>query len=156
MSDTWELKQLTAEDLATIEGLCQPYGAGGTVTLRRELAIALVNEVGVHRRRDLERRAVGEGVISIESIVSLRTGQPLVKITYGSVEAQLSADEAVDHAERIIEVAAGAHADAFLAWFLKTKIGVNPVGLGAILSDFRKFREQGIEAPGLEDEGEKS
>jgi hypothetical protein len=147
MSESWELKQLTAEDLGEIEGLCQPYGAEGSVTLRRDLAVSLLNEVLTQRKNDRARRLAGEGTIWIESLVSMRTGQPLVKIHYGSVEAQLSADEAIAHAGRILEVAAGAHADAFLVSFLKTRVGMDPLSMGAMLKDFRAFREQDTAGP---------
>jgi hypothetical protein len=135
------LRQLTDEDLGIVEDHCRPLDAGGTITIGRGLVIGLVNEVRAQRQRDKDRRNAGEGTIWIESLVSLRTGAPLVKLHYGSVEAQLSAAEAIAHAIRIVEVAGGAHADAFLAGFLRDKVGFDPGSLGAMLTEFRTYRE---------------
>lgn len=150
---SWELKQLTEQDLDAITELCQPFGAEGSVTLPRALAIALVDEVRQQRKRDHARREAGEGVIRIESIVSRRNGRPYVKLAYGSVEVQLSADETIAHARRLIEVAAGSWADAFLAAFVRDRLKVgDPILAGHILADFREHRETNREAP-AEDEG---
>jgi hypothetical protein len=45
------IRQLTEQDLKVIEELCKPFEFEGSVTLRKELMLSLLNEVRYHRDR---------------------------------------------------------------------------------------------------------
>jgi hypothetical protein len=127
------IRQLTAEDLAALEASAR--GADpvevSALTLR-----SLLNEIAFNRQR------AGAGVLEITSLVSLKDGKPYLTLEFGAVRIQLSADEAIAHAGRILEVAAGASADAFLVAFLRGKIGISDQQtIGALLQDFRAYRD---------------
>lgn len=84
------------------------------------------------------------GVIGVQSIVSMRTREPLVLITWGDQSGQLSPDEARQHALRILECAEAAESDAFVfGWLTRDIVGTaedERENWDRIIGEFRKFR----------------
>jgi len=76
------------------------------------------------------------------SIVSQQTGDGLVQLTWGDKKAQLTCEEARQHALVILECADAAESDACLVRFLG-KIGMEREDAVKILVDFRVFRHEG-------------
>ena len=83
----------------------------------------------------------GLNTIWVESLVSHRTGEPLVNVRWGQENGQLSRDEAIQLAHQLIEAAEAAVSDAFLMQFLMQKVGAEPQAAVSILSEFRQFRD---------------
>lgn len=138
------IRQLTDAELQAVAGLCEPYFAQGPVVLKRDIVLSLLNEVTYHRK---QKQA---GVLEITSIVSMRDKKSYVQLHLGNTDIQLSTAEAIEHARRLLHVAAGADADAFLVWFLRDRVGIEDQNkANAVLQDFREFRrtQLGQEAP---------
>lgn len=93
-------------------------------------------------------------MINIASIVSHRTGEPKVVLKWGKEEGQLTPEEAIAHASRIIEVAAGATIDAQIVRWGSEKLGVERTQVSALLQSFRKWREGVLPSMTLNIEGE--
>jgi hypothetical protein len=84
----------------------------------------------------------GKNVIMITSLISHRTRKPRIDIQLGELHTQMDADAAVKIARDILEVAAGAYADAFLFHFLGEKIGVDETRAAQIIPEFRAYRDE--------------
>lgn len=82
------------------------------------------------------------GVIWVESILSHRDGQPKINLRWGNQMAQMTPDEAREHAHGIVRCADAAESDAFLFKFFSDKIGANAAMAGQILVEFRAFRTE--------------
>lgn len=81
--------------------------------------------------------------IWVETIVSHRTGEPIVQIDWYDHTGQLSPADARQLAMQLLDAAAVAETDAFLCRFCKEKIGMDaPEEYGKILAEFRKYREE--------------
>jgi hypothetical protein len=66
---------------------------------------------------------------------------PFVKLTWGDQTAVMTPAEAIQHAVRIIEVAANSEGDAAFIRFVKERIGITePEKLSEIMRDFRAMR----------------
>ena len=79
--------------------------------------------------------------IWVETLVSHRTGEPVVQISWYDHIGQFSPADARQLAQQLNEAAAIAENDAFLCAFLRDKIGLEPEAYGQILVEFRKYRE---------------
>jgi hypothetical protein len=101
------IRQLTADELKSVERLCLPLEFDGPVTLQKSVVVSLLNEVLYHRQRH------AGGVLEIRSIVSMKDRTPYVTLTVGNHYIQLSVQETLDHAKQLIVIAAGAAADGF-------------------------------------------
>ena len=81
--------------------------------------------------------------ISVESMVSARRGEPLVKIEWGKESGTLTPSEARLHAFGILEAAASAEIDAVVLKWAQQKLGMD-LGQAAYLRRlFRDKREAG-------------
>jgi hypothetical protein len=68
-------------------------------------------------------------------------GEPFVQLIRGeTVIAQMSAEQARDHARAILESAEAAEQDAFMVAWLKKKLGVDEATAMQVLIDFRNYR----------------
>jgi hypothetical protein len=68
---------------------------------------------------------------------------PLVQLKWGTERCQMTPDEARAHAYAILDAANAAETDAIMVAFLKERVGLKEgVDIGAILNDFRQFRER--------------
>lgn len=133
------IRQLTEQDLTVIEELCKPFEFDGSVTLRKDLMLSLLNEVRYMRSQ------AGAGTLEIRSLVSMRDGLPYVTLVFGNTRVQLSFQETIDHARRLLEVAAGASADGFLIEFMKTEIEITDERkLSQMLQAFRGYRDRAL------------
>jgi hypothetical protein len=84
----------------------------------------------------------GKNVIMITSLISHRNRKPRIDIQLGELHTQMDTDAAVKIARDILEVAAGAYADAFLFHFLTGKLD-QPDGVAAqIIPEFRQYRDE--------------
>jgi len=81
-------------------------------------------------------------IIDIASIVSARDNSPVIQMSWGDQQGQLSPGEARDHAERLRRAADAAESDAFLFHFLTTETGLDPDKASWMLHSFREFREE--------------
>jgi hypothetical protein len=81
--------------------------------------------------------------IWVETIVSHRTGEPIVQIAWYDHIGQFAPADARQLAMQLLEASAVAETDAFLCRFLKEKIGIEEAAdYAAILQEFRAFREE--------------
>jgi len=90
----------------------------------------------------VEAQEIDSSSIWLESIVSHRTGEPIIVIRWGLQIAQLPVSEARSHAMAILECADAAESDAFLVQFLKEKVKLPDDQYAPILIEFRAYREQ--------------
>lgn len=80
--------------------------------------------------------------IFVQSIVSHRNKKPYVTIDWGDRHAQLTPEEAREHAFGILAAAAAAILDAQLIEFATKKLGLKPNEAGAMLIMFRESRNE--------------
>jgi hypothetical protein len=88
--------------------------------------------------------AIGKGgkTIWFTSLVSSRTGEGVVELTWGEMRAQLSVQQAREHALGVLEVAEAAEADAFMVEFFEKDLGMPREKALAVLVAFRGYREK--------------
>jgi hypothetical protein len=93
--------------------------------------------------RDAGKKMAGgdTSIILITSLISHRNQQPRVDIQLGELHTQMDAAAAVQIAQQLLEVAAGAYADAFIFNFVTAKLNQEQNVGAAIISDFREYRE---------------
>lgn len=103
--------------------------------LQKQLVQALTGKVPEHQVAD-------PGTIWVEPIVSHRNGEGKVNLRWGNLSAQFSVGEAREHAHGIIEAAEAAETDAFLCEYFEKSLGLSKGKMGAILQEFRAFRER--------------
>lgn len=85
--------------------------------------------------------AIGaEGTILITSLVSSRTREGVVQLEWGDKKAQLSCEEARQHALRIMECAEAAESDAFFIEWLQTNLSFSMETAVQMLENFRSYR----------------
>src|SRR5262245_46491786 len=93
----------------------------------------------------IARTKEAAGEIGVKSIISNRTFQPLVEMSWGDLKAQLSLDEARQHAMYILECAEAAESDAFVFQLLtRDIIGTDEDQLknwNKMIMEFQAFRE---------------
>jgi hypothetical protein len=82
------------------------------------------------------------GKIWLDMIMAARNGEPYVKFQYGDRSFQLTPEEAIQHAFKILETAYAAECEGFLWEFLKPRVDLPDETLAHILLDFRKWRAQ--------------
>lgn len=80
--------------------------------------------------------------ILVESLVSARTGKPVVHIRWGPMDGQLTPEEARRHAQALMEVAFAAELDAFVVKWVTTAIGADTQKALMVLRDFRAWRQE--------------
>ncbi|MCC6328950.1 MAG: hypothetical protein IT174_10570 [Acidobacteria bacterium] len=92
----------------------------------------------------IANRKEAEGMISVTSIVSGRTFEPLVQIDWGDLSAQLGLREAREHALGILEAAEAAESDAFVfQWITRDIVGTSQDekdNWRQIIEEFKQFR----------------
>jgi len=89
--------------------------------------------------------------VTVESMVSNRTGEPLVSFYWPKDRDafQASPAEARAFAARILECVEAAIGDAFLMRFGVEKLGIEEGAAAAVVSEFRKWRQaEGVDGPG--------
>ena len=78
-----------------------------------------------------------------------KAGQPFVQLILdGQIIAQMTTDEARDHARAITEAAEASEQDAFMMQFLQEKIGLDFNRAGQVLVDFRSYRRRTFKSGG--------
>lgn len=77
----------------------------------------------------------------VETLVSHRTGEPLVQIAWYDHTGQLTPAQARQLALQLMEAAAITEADAFLIHFMKNTVGTDERAASILLQEFRRFRE---------------
>lgn len=82
--------------------------------------------------------------ISVESLVSGKSGLPLVKMTWGENGCQMTPEEARRHAYGILDAANAAESDSLIYRFLVTKVGLKQEQAIAVFRDFRQLRENQV------------
>ena len=82
--------------------------------------------------------------ININSVVSSRDYRPFVQLTWGTEQAQMTPEEARQHAYAILDAANAAETDSIMVGFLKDKVGIpdDKEMIAKILKDFRDLRER--------------
>ena len=80
------------------------------------------------------------GVIEIASGVSAFTGAGFVTLRWASESAQMTPDEARQHALRILECAEAAESDAAVFAFFRARLEVEPAVAGHMVADLREYR----------------
>ena len=85
--------------------------------------------------------------IMVSSLVSHRTGDPLVNFHSASPRAQLTPAQARHLAQSLIEAAEAAEQDAFLVRYLRTQFDLSEGQAATFLMDYRAAREAGQEGP---------
>ena len=130
-----EIRQLTNDEVQALATKASKM-SGDSLRIDVNDLVSLCNEVLFIRTR-----MSGEKTLEIRSIVSLRNGLPYVTLTLGSTLVQITVQEAIQHATRILEVAAGSAADGFLVKFLREELHAEPAHATGLLSAFRAYRE---------------
>ena len=134
-TDLAKIRQLSDTDLAALQAA---VAGADHVELPAGDVLSLLNEVQYHRSRKV-------GYCLVESLVSMRDQKPYVRITIGGAEMQLAIADAYDHARKIVQVAAGASADAFLYNFMVEHVGMEKDTLGPLMHAFRNYRERELD-----------
>ena len=75
-------------------------------------------------------------------MVSSKTQEPMIRITWGDYEGQLLPSEARELCLKLLDVAHAAEADSFLYAMIVDKIGLEVNAAFAVISDFRDYREK--------------
>lgn|SRR5262245_44985721 len=113
----------------------QPYGP-----LTRGLSGLLIR-----LQSDLKKLNLVDRELAFESMVSQRTQEPMVRITWGKQEGQLSSEEARETAMKLWDVAHGADADAFVFSFFTDNLKISKEQMYGLLGEFRQYRERQAE-----------
>ncbi len=80
-------------------------------------------------------------ILTVSSLCSSRTHEPMVDLTVPSGRAQFSPDKARHIAHMLLDAAESATADAFLYDWACNVLGQQEDVAVGIISDFRKYRE---------------
>jgi hypothetical protein len=84
-------------------------------------------------------------MIEVKSLVSGRTMEPFVEIVWGEQRAQLSLEEARNHALYILECADAAESDLFVfQWLTRDVVGTEAdkqAEFQRVMREFQAFRE---------------
>ncbi len=88
-----------------------------------------------------------EDVIWVDSMISHRTQEPIVNLSWGDRNLQLSIAQARDLAMNVLEASEAAQSDAVMLRFVDHIGGdsLNEGQKGKILHDFRRFRAGKVE-----------
>lgn len=92
-----------------------------------------------------EERMGTVSTIWMESIVSSKTGEGKVNLRWGNLSAQMSVQEARDHAFAILETAEAAQTDAFLAEYFMGEKNLRPEKVMKLIGRFRHYRERKLD-----------
>jgi len=134
------IRQLEKAEIEALAVKCRPIELPGTVTVDKSTLLSLCNEALYARAQ------AGQGTLEIRSLVSMRNGLPYVTLQFGATRIQLSVKETLDHAFRLLQVAAGAAADGFLVAFTAEELPqVPPEARMGILQAFRTYRDTKLE-----------
>jgi len=82
-----------------------------------------------------------DGMINVSSIVSATTGEAVIQFTWGEKRAQLTVDEARQHALGVLECAEAGETDAFIVEFFHKELGMEMQKAVEVLRMFRSYRE---------------
>lgn len=86
--------------------------------------------------------------IMVTTLVSQRTGEPMVQIEMPQLTVQLGVSEVEDLARNMVHACEAAITDAFLAsFFRRPEFDMGADGAMAILREFREWREARIAKP---------
>lgn len=97
--------------------------------------------------RELFGPAHEGSLIVAQAMVSARTGEPMVMLTWGEQAGQVTPEEARQHAMIVLEAAASAEMDSFLFSFLVHRVQTDPGRAGELLMEFRAWRQRRNELP---------
>jgi hypothetical protein len=89
-----------------------------------------------------ERGLDKQDCLSVNSIVSAATGRGIVTVEWGSEKGQLETFEARNLAMNLLSAADAAESDAFLVDWCRTRLSLKDEQMGALLIDFRAFRDR--------------
>jgi hypothetical protein len=90
----------------------------------------------------LKRIDEAGGHFQIANIVSQRTGEGKLDVTWGDVPMQLDPVKAREIAWMLLEGASIAESEAAVVRFLKDRVGIDAERAAMVLQDFRRYREQ--------------
>jgi hypothetical protein len=82
-----------------------------------------------------------DGMINVSSIVSHATGEAVIQFTWGEKRAQLTVEEARQHALGVLECAEAGETDAFIVEFFHKELGMAMEKAIEVLRTFRTYRE---------------
>jgi hypothetical protein len=134
------MKHATDDDLKMIEGLIT--GGDGSVTLRQQLAAALVDELRKHRQHQHAKdRTKDQGTFEASTIISSRDGEPKVNLYIDGQHMQLDLPKAREVRGILDGVIEAALSDALLYRFLRERVGLDDERAGRALLDFREMRQ---------------
>lgn len=135
-----KITHATDQDLRMIEGLIT--GTEGSVTIRMDLAAALVDELRKHRQvQTAKARTAEEGTFECSTLISSRTGEARVNVYMDGHHMQLDLDKARTVRGILDGAIEAAVSDWLLYRFLTTKIGLPADAAGRALLDFRELRQ---------------
>ena len=83
-----------------------------------------------------------DGMIWCKSLVSNTTHEGVVEFTWGEHRAQLTCEEAREHARGVMECAEAAETDAFLVEYFVDELKLEFERAVMMMRQFRGFREQ--------------
>ena len=82
-----------------------------------------------------------DGMIVATSLVSRTTHEGVVEFNWGDKRAQLTCQEAREHALGVLECAEAAETDAYMVHFLIDELVMDMEKAAGIMRSFRNFRE---------------
>jgi hypothetical protein len=91
----------------------------------------------------------------IVNIVSQRTGQGMLDVSWGGYQAQLETVKAREIAWMLLEGAAVAESEAAVLRFMKQRVGLDDMRAAQMLHDFRDYRKTGLDGSSLVDHDKK-
>ena len=83
-----------------------------------------------------------DGMIVATSLVSATTHEGVVEFTWGDKRAQLTCQEARDHALGVLECAEAAETDSYMVHFLTKEMNIELDKAVEVIRSFRAFREE--------------
>jgi hypothetical protein len=136
------MEHASEADLKTIEGLLGGGGSKGSVTLRRDLAAVLVDEIRKHRGRDQRAKASAEhGTVEVGTLISSRTKEGMVELVVNGQTMQMTLPKAREVRGMLDGAIEAAVSDQLLYQFLMQRIGLSDDAAGRALLDFREMRQ---------------
>jgi hypothetical protein len=134
------MNHATDRDLQIIEGLIT--GSEGTVTIRMELAAAIVDEIRKHRDRQTKtEKSARNQSLEIETILSSRTKEGALNLFVNGQALQLDLPKAREIRGMFDAAIEAAVSDQLIYQFLTTKVGLDDARASRALLDFRELRQ---------------
>jgi len=88
-----------------------------------------------------ENQQVDPSMLMVNSMVSARTREPMIRLRWFTFVAQIGPEQAKELAFNSLDAAEAAQSDAFVMQFM-SKVAGDPEAGAQIVGQFRKFRRQ--------------